>query len=186
MGRDLQSGWIVEQYVVPQVQLPIFPTGTTQITQELAFERRDGQVVYFNGHLPVFTHEVSDLQSFRLFTTQLIVNGSASQGEIARAFGLSLTTVKRCCKKWNDGGPAAFFVPPVKRHGKRLTPDRLSEVQALLDQGESVPKIATQVGVLGTTIHKAIDAGRLTQKKKEPNQSSRSSTRARRQKANEA
>jgi hypothetical protein len=29
-------------------------------------------VVYLNGHWPVFTHEVEDLASFHLFTTQLI------------------------------------------------------------------------------------------------------------------
>lgn len=149
-----------------QVQLPIFPVGTTQITKELAFERRDGQVVYFNGHLPVFTHEASDLRSFRFFTTQLIVNGTASQGEIARAFGISLTTVKRCCKAFRERGPEAFFVAPEKRHGKQLTPDRLLDVQALLDQEQSVPAIASQVGVLATTLHKAIDSGRLRQKKK--------------------
>ena len=45
---------------MPQVQLPLFPSGTTSITPELAFERRDNQVVYFNGHLPVFTHGVED------------------------------------------------------------------------------------------------------------------------------
>jgi transposase len=151
---------------VAQAQLPIFPSGTTQITKELAFERRDGQVVYFNGHLPVFTHEASDLRSFRLFTTQLVVNGTASQGEIAKAFGVSLTTVKRCCKRYRERGAEAFFVPAEKRHGSKLTSERLIEVQKRLDQGQRVPQIAAQVGVLATTIHKAIDDGRLRQEKK--------------------
>jgi transposase-like protein len=151
---------------MPQAQLPIFPTGTTTITRELAFEKRDGKVVYFNGHLPVFTHEVSDLKSFRLFTTQLIINGSASQGEISRAFGVPLVTVKRYCKKFRERGAEAFFVPPVKRRGKRLTPERLAQVQALLDRGQTVPEIAAQVGILATTLHKAIDDGRLRQEKK--------------------
>ena len=71
---------------MPQVQLPMFPEGTTLITSELAFERRDSQVVYFNGHLPVFTHKAEDLGSFRLFTSQLIINGTATQ---ARSCGPS-------------------------------------------------------------------------------------------------
>ena len=152
---------------MPQIQLPIFPSGTTQITRELAFENRDGRVVYFNGHLPVFTHEASDVRSFRMFTAQLISTGTASQGQVSRAFGVPLVTVKRSCKKLRAGGPEAFFVPPVKRQGKRLTPERLVEVQTLLDGGQSVPCIAATVGVLATTIHKAIDAGRLRQEKKE-------------------
>lgn len=156
---------------MPQLQLPIFPVGTTQITTELAFERRDNQVVYFNGHLPVFTHEVADVASFRLFTTQLILNGTASQGEIVKAFGVSLTTVKRCVKRLRDGGPKSFFSPPRKRQGHKLTPERLEEVQALLDQGESIPVISAQVGVLQTTLHKAIDGGRLRRLEKKQHSS---------------
>ena len=71
---------------MPQVQLPVFPAGSQHINAELGFERRDNQVTYFNGHLPVFAHAADDLASFRFFTTQLIVNGTATQGEISRAF----------------------------------------------------------------------------------------------------
>ena len=38
---------------MPQVQLPIFPVGASTITAELGFERREQQVIYLNGHLPV-------------------------------------------------------------------------------------------------------------------------------------
>ncbi len=151
---------------MPQVQLPIFPEGTTLITPELAFERREGQVVYFNGHLPVFTHGVEDLASFRLFTSQLILNGTATQGQIEKAFGVPRTTIKRGVKKYREGGPKAFFAPAPKRQGHRLTPERLSQAQALLEQGESVPAIGAQLGVLATTLHKALDAGRLRRPKK--------------------
>jgi len=49
---------------MPQVQMPVFPAGTTKITAELAFEKREGKVVYFNGHLPVFIHGQEDLGPF--------------------------------------------------------------------------------------------------------------------------
>ncbi len=155
------TGKVVHLQCMPQLHLPIFSVGTTAITAELAFERRDNQVVYFNGQLPVFTHEVTDVPSFRLYTTQLIVNGTASQGEIVKAFGISPTTVKRCVKRYRDGGPRVFFTPPRKRQGHRLTPERLEEAQALLDQGERIPTVSTQVGVLQTTRHKAVGSGRL-------------------------
>jgi len=71
---------------MPQVQLPIFPTGVTHINSEVAFQERDGKVYYFNGHLPVFVHEKSALAAFRLFSTQLVINGNATQAEISRAF----------------------------------------------------------------------------------------------------
>lgn len=146
---------------MPQLQLPVFPSGTTAITSELAVDRRDDWVVYFNGHLPVFTHDVKDVASFRLFTTQLIVNGSASQGDIARAFGVSPTTIKRCVKRFRDKGASAFFVAAPRRQGSKLTPARLVEAQALLDQGEGVPAISARLSILATTLHKAIDSSRL-------------------------
>jgi transposase len=152
--------------VMPQVQLPVFPHGSSPITPELAFERKDKQVVYFNGHLPVFTHEVEDLASFRLFTTQLIVNGTASHGQISRAFGVPLRTVKRCVKRYRHRGAPAFFQPTPKRQGQRLTPERLAQAQGMLDAGRSVPEISAALAVLATTLHKAIDHGRLKQIKK--------------------
>ena len=151
---------------MPQVQLPVFPTGTTDITPELAFARREDQVVYFNGHLPVFTHDIKDLASFRLFTTQLIVNGTASQGDIVKAFGVPITTVKRCCQRYRQRGAAAFFTPAARREGGRLNAQVLVQAQALLDEGLDVPEISRRLNVLPTTLHKAIDDGRLRQIKK--------------------
>jgi len=148
---------------MPQVQLPIFPAGTTAITPELAFEQRDGRVVYFNGHLPVFMHAVEDLGAFRLYTSQLIVNGTASQRQIVEAFGVPPVTVKRCLKRLRERGPEAFFKPAERRRGWKLTPERLAQAQALLDEGQGVPAISRELGVLKSTLHKAIDDGRLKQ-----------------------
>jgi hypothetical protein len=157
------SGTIVR---MPQVQLPIFPTGCQQINSQLGFQRCGDQITYFNGHLPVFTHEASDLQSFRLFTTQLIVNGTATQRQIVEAFGVSLTTVKRCVKRYRQGGVKAMFAPPRRRQGTQLNPERLTQAQEMLDDGQAVPAISAALGVLPTTLHKAIDGGRLRRSKK--------------------
>jgi DNA invertase Pin-like site-specific DNA recombinase len=60
-----------------------------------------------------------------------------------------------------EGGSGVFFKPARKRQGKKLTPERLQEAQTMLDQGVSIPAIAAQLGVLATTLHKAIDSNRL-------------------------
>jgi hypothetical protein len=153
---------------MPQRQLPIFPTSCTAITNELAFEQRDGTVYYFNGHLPVFSHQADDIASFRFFTSQLIANGNASQGQISRAFGVPLVTVKRCCKKLRDEGAAGFFRPPVARQGHKLTNERIAAAQAMLDEGHDVPAIGAALGVLPNTLHKAISFGRLKKKIVQP------------------
>jgi transposase-like protein len=151
---------------MPQVQLPVFPAGTSNITPELAFEKRDGRVVYFNGHLPVYMHPAEDLGAFRLYTSQLIVNGTANQRQIVEAFGVPLVTVKRCVKRLREQGAGAFFKPAARKRGSKLTPEVLVQAQGLLDAGRSVPSISQELGVLKSTLHKAIDDGRLKQRVK--------------------
>jgi len=146
---------------MPQIQLPIFPEGLQAITREIAFERRAGQVYYFNGHLPVFIHADGDLASFRLFSSQLVINGNATHSQIARAFGVPLVSVKRAVKRYREGGPKVFFTPSRRQRGSRLTPERLVQAQALLDEGQEVQEVAEALAILTNTLHKAIRAGRL-------------------------
>jgi len=159
---------------MPQIQLPVFPAGCTEINSDLAFECRDNEVTYFNGHLPVFRHAADDLASFRFFTTGLIVNGTATQSEIVKAFGVSLTTVKRYTTKYRQSGGKGFFAPAPRRAGTKLNPERLMQAQQLLDAGLEVPEMSRQLGVLATTLHKAIASGRLRARKKKTPRLSRS------------
>ena len=151
---------------MPQVQLPIFPAGVTPITSEIAFQCEDDKICYFNGHLPVFIHDKGDLATFRLFSSQLVINGNATQAQIARAFGVPLVTVKRYVKLYREGGTAAFFAPAKQRSASKLSPPVCHEVQALLDQGLEVPEVGRRVGILPNTLHKAIRSGRLRRAKK--------------------
>src|SRR3984893_2541108 len=124
---------------MPQVQLPIFPAGVTHINSEVAFEERDGKVYYFNGHLPVFVHEKGALATFRLFSTQLVINGNATQAEISHAFGVPLVTVKRYVKLYRESGAAAFFAPPKKGSGKKIACGGWQQGQGVFGPGTAVP-----------------------------------------------
>ena len=146
---------------MPQLQLPIFPDQCTPITPELAFQRCEDTVVYINGHLPVFSHAVDDIASFRFFTSQLCINGSASQPQIVRAFGVPLVTVKRMCAKLRAEGAEGFFAPRPRCEGSKLTRARLAQAQTVLGSGAAAPRLSAELGVLPTTLHKAIGDGRL-------------------------
>ena len=160
---------------MPQLQLPIFPGGTTPITTELAFDCRDGKVIYVNGHLPVFQHAQDDLAAFRLFTSQLVVNGTASQAEIARAFHVPPKTVKRYVKRLREGSAKSFFETPRRRTASVLKGEMKEQAQALLEEGKSVPEVARKLGVLPNTLHKAIRAERLHQPQKKSSRRGRGS-----------
>jgi transposase len=151
---------------MPQLQLPVFPDGLTSITEDLAFQREDGKVVYFHGLMPVFQHEEKDVKSFRMFTSQLVVNGTVRQGDIVRAFHVPLATVKRYVKVHRQQGTAGFFRPLRRRGPSVLTAEVQRQAQALLDGGQSVPEVARELGLLPNTLHKAIRAGRLHAVKK--------------------
>jgi transposase len=154
---------------MPQLQLPIFPAGARRLTEEIAVECQDRRVVYIYGSLPVFQHEEGDLQSFRLFTSQLIDSGAARQVDIVNAFGVPLPTVKRYLKLLRDHGSKAFYGEPKRRSASVLKGEAQQIAASLLEEGRSVPEVAEASGVKANTLHKAIRAGRLPAvKKKRP------------------
>lgn len=146
---------------MPQIQLPIFPVGVTPITACIAFERVEDQIYYYNGHLPVFVHHKDDIKTFRLFTSQMIENGSCKTGDIVHAFGVPSVTVKRALKCLRDHGSKGFYAPPKMKSASTLTAEVAEQAQALLDAGHSVPDVGRELKILPNTIHKAIRAGRL-------------------------
>ncbi len=151
---------------MPQLQLPIFPSGLTSLTEDLAFQQEEGKVIYFHGLLPVFQHDEKDVKTFRMYTSQLIANGTVRQRDVVRAFGVPLATVKRYMKVHRRLGAAGFFQQPRRRSATVLTVEVKQRAQALLDEGKSVPEVSSETGVAGNTLHKAIQAGRLHAVKK--------------------
>lgn len=148
---------------MPQLQLPIFYEGVNPITNDVGYDKRDGNVVYYCGSMPVFSHHEKDLASFRLITSQLFVNGNASQAQIVRAFGISSIALKRWVKKYREGGPGAFFQPRNTRSSATvLTPQVLEKVQNRLDLGHTVSGIARELDIPYDTIRKAVSDGRLS------------------------
>jgi len=146
---------------MPQLQLPLFANGLTSINENIAFQREGAQVVYFHGMMPVFQHGEKDVKSFRMFTSQLIANGTARPRDIVQAFGVPLGTVKRYMKVHREAGAGGFFRTPRRRSANVLTPEVKQRAQALLDEGKSVPEVSREIGVAGDTLRKAIQAGRL-------------------------
>ena len=95
---------------MPQTRFPFFPEHITLINQYIGFQKNDKIVYYYNGMMPVFQHPEGDLKSFRLFTSQLVVNGNCKQIDIVNAFGVSKISVKRWVKKYREEGADAFFL----------------------------------------------------------------------------
>ncbi len=151
---------------MPQMHLPFFPDGVEHITAELAFEKKDARVTYFNGHMPVFVHAEEDTATFRMITAQFCINGNAKQAEISRAFGVTLISVKRAVKRYREKGVSGFYEQPRRRGAAVLTAEVLQQAQGLLDEGLETSEVAEQLAVKPNTLAKAIQAGRLHKRTK--------------------
>ena len=147
---------------MPQLQLPIFPAGVTEINSQIAVQKDASAVWYIYGHVPVFQHAEGDVQSFRMFTSQLIASGTVKPKEIVRTFGVPMITVKRYMRVYRDHGAKGFYeAKPRHSSASVLKGEVLEQAQRWLDEGRSVPAVAEELKVLANTLHKAIRAGRL-------------------------
>ena len=145
---------------MPQTAFPFFPEGVTQITALLAFRKQDGQITYFNGAMPVFTHQADDMDSFRMITAQFCVNGNAKQAT-------------SCARSGDQDQREAGREALSRARPERLLPtaqaaraggvDRavLAEAQGLFDEGLETSEVADQLGVKRDTLSKAVRAGRV-------------------------
>ena len=100
--------------------------------------------------LPVFQHGEKDLRSFRMFTSQMIVTGTAQPKDIVRTFGVPRLTVKRGVKWYRERGAEGFFQAAVrKRTGRVLQGEVLKKAEALLSEGQRGPEVARGLGLKG-------------------------------------
>src|SRR6266567_1900420 len=147
---------------MPQLQLPIFPAGVTEINSQIAVQKDASTIWYMHGHLPVFQHAEGDVRSFRMFTSQMIEGGTVKPKEIVKTFGVPMITVKRYMKLYREHGSKGFYeAKPRHSSASVLKGKVLEQAQQLLDEGRSVPEVAAELEVLTNTLHKAIRAGRL-------------------------
>lgn len=151
-----------------QYQLPIFPEGSTLVTRDLFFERREGKISYFYGSLPIFSHDEDDVATFRMITSQFYVNGYVKQSEIVNAFGVTKISVKRSVALYRTKGIKGFYQPRKTRGAAVLTNSVLTNIQDLIDKGLDIKEISKQLDLKYDTLSKAVKAGKLhlTTKKK--------------------
>jgi len=159
-GWRAQPAW-PRLAAMAQLQLPVFPQGVTQLSTDLGVSCRDGRVTYFYGTLPVFTHGEKDVPSFRLFTSQLYLEGKVKQADLVKVFGVSAISLKRAVKLYAAAGPGGFWRPRPTRGPAVLTPEVLKQAQAQLEQGQTLQAVAAQLQVRYDTLRKAERAGRI-------------------------
>ena len=131
---------------MPQALLPLIPDGATQVNDRISVVQQHGQWTYCCGVHPVFEHGEEDRASFRMFSAQLVCQGSCRQAEIIQTFGVSKNSVKRSVKKYRDEGIESFFRPRRTRSSNVFTPEVVARAQELLYRGGSPSEVADELG----------------------------------------
>ena len=111
--------------------------------------------------MPVFSHDETDIETFRMITSQFCVSGHVKQSEIIRAFGVTSISVKRSVKTYREKGPKGFYAPRVRRGAGGLVEDVVSEIEGRLAGGATAAEIAKDLGLKLNTIQKAMREGRI-------------------------
>jgi hypothetical protein len=145
-----------------QLKLPLFPTGTTLISDCLGVYEKEAIVQYIVNGLPVYAHPKDDLKAFRYITSNFIHQGLCRKREVERCFHISEDSVQRAYKKFVEKGEAGFFGDDARKGtAHKLTGDRRLRIQNKLDKGQSVNSIAKQEGVQESAIRYGIKQGYL-------------------------
>ena len=149
---------------MPQKMFPFFPEGVVHLSANLAVKKEGSRIVYFNGMMPVFTHDEADAQSFQMIIAQFCVNGNVKQMDVSRELGITPISIKRWVKKYRQGNVAGFYAPRKTRGPVVLVPDVLEKAQQKLDEGLSLQEISAELKVKKDTLRKAIKTGKLKKK----------------------
>ena len=104
-----------------QLQLPLFPSGTTLISDCLGVYEQEGLVQYIVNGLPVYAHPKDDLKAFRYITSNFIHQGLCRKTEIEKCFHVSEDSVQRAYKKFVEKGES-YKTRLFKKNRSRMKP----------------------------------------------------------------
>lgn len=140
----------------------MMPEDSLDVSDAVAVVVRDGQVWWFHQGLPIGSHARDDVGSFRLYASMMCDGGACRLVEVQRAFSVSAVSVKRALKQYRAEGARGFFRSRrTPRGAPVMTPERMTQIQELFDQGVDVRVVAEQLGLKRDTVYRAVKAGRL-------------------------
>jgi hypothetical protein len=146
---------------MPNLQLPIFPEGSVDLSLDVAAVCKGDQVTYFHGQLPVFRHRKEDVRSFRFIASQLYLNGHVKQATFVKVFGVTAISLKRAVATFEKEGAGGFWRRRKGRGAAVMTPEKVAQAQEALDQGLTLSQVSQKTGINYRTLNKAIPTGPL-------------------------
>jgi len=124
------------------------------LNDQCMVKTQDGHRVVIASGIVLAEYALGDRVEEAHAMVSLVEQGLADQNDVAQAFGCSARTVRRCQRRFEDGGLAALGHGRGNRRERRgrLVNPRRQLVQHLKTQGCSDPEIARRIGVSEKTV----------------------------------
>ena len=139
------------------------PTGQSlPLGQSLSLLRDDDCFVYFLFTQPVASHAIDDKVGRNQCLARCALHGLAEPPALAQAFGLNPRTVRRAKARLQARGEGAYVQPrkPRRRHAI-ADPELLDTARARLQAGQSLYRVAKDLGVNCSTLWRYSQEGLL-------------------------
>ena len=147
---------------MPQLMLQGFPDGAIRMGPIVSVLKKEGRVTYFVGVDNYFSHAVTDAPGQRFAISTLISNRHVRICEVeSSSLGIPHRTLMNWTRQLDEKGAGSFYMPRPVRGGAVMTPAKTMECARLLDEGHSIPAIASLTGVKESTLRKALGNGRI-------------------------
>ena len=142
--------------------LPLQPPHATPISARLSMLRDGDRVVYFVHTDPVCSHTADHKLERNLCLARFALFGLATQSELARAHGISQSTVSRAVQRLQVQGELGFAPAPKPRRPYGIVdPAQLAQAARMLRSGLSLYRVAQQLGVSQSTLWRYTQQGLL-------------------------
>lgn len=131
--------------------------GVVAINARCQLRTADGHRLVTVAGVPIASYAVGDGMAEAHAMVVLVDQGWADQNDVARAFGRSERTVRRCQRRFEAGGLAALGRKPGYPRGRpRLRASRLRLAARMRSSGSSHRQIATRLGVSEKAVRKLL------------------------------
>jgi len=135
---------------------------THRINDHLSVKEEEGVVYYLYNDQSIFRHVREDRSGYRFVLANLVVNRLCKICELCDALGEGRKNIERYVKAYKDHGFSHFFERKEGRgRGFKMTPEKLLAIQAALDEGVSIYRIALSQDISKAAILYHIEKGRL-------------------------
>lgn len=133
------------------------PEGTVVINDRCLIRTQDGHRVVIVSGIVLSQYALGDHMAEAYAMVTLFEQGWADQNDIARAFNCSVRTVRRCQRRFEDGGLAALGHGSGYPKGRRrLRKSRIKLIHRLKAEGHSNCEIARRVGISEMAVRKLL------------------------------